>query len=49
MKAYIGVDAESGLIHAAWGTAANVNDATQATSRGQMPVAVVRQMLAPTP
>ncbi|MFG5411427.1 transposase, partial [Piscinibacter sakaiensis] len=31
MKAHIGVDAESGLVHAVIGTAANVNDVTQAT------------------
>lgn len=30
MKAHIGVDAESGLVHAIIGTAANVNDVTQA-------------------
>ncbi len=30
MKAYIGVDAESGLMHTVIGTAANVNDITQA-------------------
>ncbi|MBA5872400.1 MAG: IS5 family transposase, partial [Nitrospira sp. CR2.1] len=30
MKAHIGVDAESGLIHTVVGTAANVNDVTQA-------------------
>jgi len=30
MKAHIGVDAESGLVHAVIGTAANVNDVTQA-------------------
>jgi IS5 family transposase len=30
MKALIGVDAESGLVHAVVGTAANVNDVTQA-------------------
>lgn len=29
MKAHIGVDAESGLVHAVIGTAANVNDVTQ--------------------
>ena len=32
MKAHIGVDAESGLVHTVIGTAANVNDVTQATS-----------------
>jgi IS5 family transposase len=31
MKAHIGVDAESGLVHTVLGTAANVNDVTQAT------------------
>jgi IS5 family transposase len=31
MKAHIGVDAESGLVHTVTGTAANVNDVTQAT------------------
>ena len=30
MKAHIGVDAESGLVHSLVGTAANVNDVTQA-------------------
>ena len=30
MKAHIGVDAESGLVHTVIGTAANVNDVTQA-------------------
>ena len=30
MKAHIGVDAESGLVHTGVGTAANVNDVTQA-------------------
>lgn len=30
MKAHIGVDAESGLVHTLVGTAANVNDVTQA-------------------
>jgi len=30
MKAHIGVDAESGLVHSMVGTAANVNDVTQA-------------------
>ena len=30
MKAHIGVDAESGLVHSVIGTAANVNDVTQA-------------------
>jgi transposase, IS5 family len=30
MKAHIGVDADSGLVHTAIGTAANVNDVTQA-------------------
>jgi IS5 family transposase len=30
MKAHIGVDADSGLVHAVVGTAANVNDVTQA-------------------
>lgn len=32
MKAHIGVDAESGLVHSVIGTAANVNDVTQAGS-----------------
>jgi transposase, IS5 family len=31
MKAHIGVDAESGLVHTVIGTAANVSDVTQAT------------------
>ena len=31
MKAQIGVDAESGLVHTVIGKAANVNDVTQAT------------------
>ncbi|MFZ2990414.1 IS5 family transposase [Ideonella sp.] len=31
MKAHIGVDTESGLVHTVIGTAANVNDVTQAT------------------
>ncbi len=30
MKAHIGADAESGLVHTVVGTAANVNDVTQA-------------------
>jgi IS5 family transposase len=30
MKAHIGVDADSGLVHSVIGTAANVNDVTQA-------------------
>ena len=30
MRAHIGVDAESGLVHSVMGTAANVNDVTQA-------------------
>lgn len=30
MKAHIGVDAQSGLVHTVIGTAANVNDVTQA-------------------
>jgi len=30
MKAHVGVDAKSGLVHAVVGTAANVNDVTQA-------------------
>jgi len=30
MKAHIGVDADSGLVHSVVGTAANVNDVTQA-------------------
>lgn len=30
MKAHIGVDAESGLVHRVVGTAASVNDTTQA-------------------
>src|SRR5574343_1306874 len=32
MKAHIGVDAESGLVHTVIGTAANVNDVTQASA-----------------
>jgi IS5 family transposase len=32
MKAHIGVDADSGLVHTVTGTAANVNDVTQASS-----------------
>lgn len=32
MKAHIGVDAESGLVHTVVGTAANVNDVTQAAN-----------------
>jgi IS5 family transposase len=32
MKAHIGVDAESGLVHSVIGTAANVNDVTQAVA-----------------
>jgi len=32
MKAHIGVDAESGLVHSVIGTAANVNDVTQAAA-----------------
>ena len=32
MKAHIGVDAESGLVHSVIGTAANVNDVTQASA-----------------
>jgi IS5 family transposase len=32
MKAHIGVDAESGLVHTVVGTAANVNDVTQANA-----------------
>lgn len=32
MKAHIGVDAESGLAHTVIGTAANVNDVTQAAA-----------------
>ena len=32
MKAHIGVDAESGLVHTVIGTAANVNDVTQANA-----------------
>lgn len=31
MKAHIGVDADSGLVHTVVGTAANVNDVTQAS------------------
>ena len=31
MKAHIGVDTESGLVHTVIGTAANVSDVTQAT------------------
>ena len=32
MKAHIGVDAESGLVHSVTGTAANVNDVVEANS-----------------
>jgi IS5 family transposase len=32
MKAHIGVDAQSGLVHTLIGTAANVHDVTQAQS-----------------
>jgi IS5 family transposase len=32
MKAHIGVDADSGLVHTVVGTAANVNDVTQASA-----------------
>ena len=32
MKAHIGVDAESGLVHSVIGTAANVHDVTQASA-----------------
>ena len=32
MKAHIGVDAQSGLVHSVIGTAANVNDVTQASA-----------------
>ena len=32
MKAHIGVDADSGLVHTVFGTAANVNDVTQASA-----------------
>jgi IS5 family transposase len=32
MKAHIGADADSGLVHSVVGTAANVNDATQASA-----------------
>jgi IS5 family transposase len=32
MKAHIGVDADSGLVHSVVGTAANVNDVTQASA-----------------
>ena len=41
MKAHIGVDADSGLVHTVIGTAANVNDVTQAGAllRGQETVA----------
>ncbi|MGK3850871.1 transposase, partial [Enterococcus faecium] len=37
MKAHIGADADSGLVHSVIGTAANVNDVTQAARllRGQ--------------
>ena len=35
MKAHIGVDANSGLVHTAIGTAANVNDVTQASASVQ--------------
>jgi IS5 family transposase len=42
MKAHIGVDAESGLVHSVIGTAANVNDVTQAGAllHGQEEVAL---------
>ena len=33
MKAHIGVDADSGLVHTVIGTAANVNDVTQAAGQ----------------
>lgn len=41
MKAHIGVDAQSGLVHTVIGTAANVNDVTQAGAllHGQEPSA----------
>lgn len=32
MKCHIGVDADSGLVHTVVGTAANVNDVTQASA-----------------
>src|SRR3546814_12821536 len=32
MKAHVGVDADSGLVHTVVGTAANVNDVTQASA-----------------
>jgi IS5 family transposase len=32
MKAHIGVDAESGLVHTVRGTAGNVHDVTEANS-----------------
>ena len=32
MKVHIGVDAQSGLVHSVIGTAANVNDVTQASA-----------------
>ena len=32
MKAHIGVDADSGLVHTVIGTAANVHDVTQANA-----------------
>ena len=35
MKAHIGVDADSGLVHTVVGTAANVNDVTQAQAQAQ--------------
>lgn len=40
MKAHIGVDAESGLVHTVMGTAANVNDVTQGqrARQGRTPV-----------
>jgi len=41
MKAHIGVDAESGVVHTVNGTAANVNDVTQATALLQGEEAVV--------
>lgn len=36
MKAHIGVDAQSGLVHTVVGTAANVSDVTQAQLRGEV-------------
>jgi IS5 family transposase len=44
MKAHIGADADSGLVHSVAGTAANVNDVTQAhTLLRKRPVITVLQ------